>query len=412
MKPINSIIIIGAGQAAATAANSLRQYGYDGKITIFGNENLAPYQRPPLSKAYLMGEMPLERLQFRAPEQWEKDGVDLRINEEIIAIDRAAKTVKAKSGQSYSYDKLIIATGSRVRKIPISGANLDKIHYLKSLSDSDALGKDIESAKSIAIIGAGYIGLEVAAVARKKGLEVCVLEAAPRVLARVACEELSQFYEQIHKTAGVKIITNAKVMGFEGDGAVSGVRLESGEIIPCDVALVGIGILPNSEIAADAGIVCNNGIDTNENAQTSDEDVFACGDCANRYLETYDIRMRLESVHNAIEQGKLAAAHIMSQPMPKLETPWFWSDQYDLKLQIAGLWNSATKHILRGDIVVKKFAIFHLSDENQILSVDAINSAPEFLVGKNLIAAKAKLSPEIIADISISAKELASRALV
>ena len=214
MKQINNIIIIGAGQAATQAVNSLRQYGFVGNIKIFGNENLPPYQRPPLSKAYLMGEMPLERLQFRAPEQWEKDGVDLHLNEEVAQINRQQKLIQTKTGEEFNYDKLIIATGSCVRKIKIEGAELENIHYLRSLKDSDNLGADIKSAKSIAIIGAGYIGLEVAAVARKKGLDVTLIEAAPRVLARVACAQISQYYEALHEKAGVKIIKDASVIAY------------------------------------------------------------------------------------------------------------------------------------------------------------------------------------------------------
>lgn len=406
---MKNIIIIGAGQAATQAANSLRNLGFDGDIKIFGNENQAPYQRPPLSKAYLMGEMPLERLQFKAGDQWENDKIDLRINEPIIKIDIATKT--ASSAQdNYNFDKLIIATGSRVRELPIKNANLKGIHYLKSIADSNALGEDMKNAQNLVVIGGGYIGLEVAAVARKKGLNVTIIELAPRVLARVACGELAQFYQNIHIDAGVKIYTNSGVDEFNGTEKIESVTLNDGRQIKADVIVIGIGIIPNSEIANDAGIICNNGIDVDENSQTSNSDIYACGDCANRLVELYGQRMRLESVHNALEQAKLAAANIMNAPMPKLETPWFWSDQYDLKLQIAGLWNNATQHIIRGDMAARKFAIFHLDETNRILAIDAINSPPEFLVGKNLIAQKIRIEPKVIADMNISAKELLQHA--
>lgn len=404
----SKIVIIGAGQAATQAANPLRQLGFVGAIDIFGNEELAPYQRPPLSKAYLMGEMALERLQFRAEEQWQKSAITLHLNDEVVAIDRDKKTIKSQNGENFAYDKLIIATGSRPRKIVCEGSNLENIHYLRSLKDSVQLGAAIKAAKSIAIVGAGYIGLEVAAVARKSGLDVTVIEAAPRVLARVACPQISEFYTKLHIDAGVKILTGASVQGFIGNDKVEGVLLADGRKIDCDVALVGIGALANDELASACGLVTSGGINTDENAMASDKDIYACGDCANREVDLYGVRMRLESVHNAIEQAKMAAAHIMGQVGPRLEAPWFWSDQYDVKLQIAGLWNSATKHIIRGDINSKKFAIFHLDDENRLLAVDGINSAAEFLVSKSLILAKARLNPEIIADVTISAKELAT----
>lgn len=402
---LKNIIIIGAGQAATQAANSLRNLGFDGDIKIFGNEGQAPYQRPPLSKAYLKGEMPIDRLLFRAQEQWKNDNIDLRINEPILKIDCENKIVSSEN-ENYNYDKLIIATGSRVRKLPIKGAQLNGIHYLKSIDDSNKLGEDLKSAKNLVIIGGGYIGLEVAAIAQSKNINVTLIEIAPRILARVACPQLSDFYSKIHNDSGVKIINQIGVKEIIGTDKVEKIVLDDGNIIPADAVLIGIGIIPNDEIAKDAGIICNNGIDVDEYSLTSNLDVYACGDCANRMIDLYGKRMRLESVHNALEQAKIAAAHIMNAPLPKLETPWFWSDQYDLKLQIAGLWNDASQHIIRGNIAARKFAIFHLDENNRILAIDAINSPPEFLVGKNLIAQKIRIEPNIIADINISAKEL------
>ena len=405
---LENILIIGAGQAASQAANSLRQMGFEGTIRIFGNEGQPPYQRPPLSKAYMLGQMPAERLYFKAAEQWEKDNIDLKINEEIISIDAANKNIKSKNGNQYDYDKLIIATGSKVRHLPVEGAQLNGVHYLKTIQDSDDLGNELDNGKNLVIIGAGYIGLEVAACAQKKGLNVTIIEAAPRILARVASPELSQFYENVHESAGVNILTQSGVTKINGTQKVESVTLSDGTNIDADVVLIGIGIIPNDEIAKVAGIVCNNGIDVDENAKTSNSDIYACGDCANRMVDLYGQRMRLESVHNAIEQAKLAAANIMGQNAPKLDIPWFWSDQYDLKLQIAGLAIGATKTIIRGDMAARKFALFHLNDENRILAIDAINSPPEFLVGKNLIAARAKIAPDILQDTNISVKELAN----
>lgn len=406
-----NIVIIGAGQAATQAANSLRQYGYDGAICILGDEGVPPYQRPPLSKAYLMGEIELARLKFRDDEQWEKDGIDLRPNDGAARIDCSAKIIVTKSGESINYDKLIIATGSRVREINCEGSELKGIHYLRTLSQSDSLKADLDEAKSIAIIGAGYIGLEVAAIARKKGLNVNVIELAPRVLARVATPIISQYFENLHTMHGVNIMTNCALKAFTGADKVQNILLEDGREIAADMVLVGIGIIPNSEIAIEAGIICSNGIDVDGNAQTSENNIYACGDCTNRYIDLYGIRMRLESVHNAIEQAKLAAAHIMGAEPPKLDTPWFWSDQYDVKLQIAGLSTGATQHIVRGKMEDNKFAVFHLNDENHILAVDAINSPGEFLIGKKLVAGSLKIAPHIISDMEISVKELAAHAV-
>ncbi len=403
MNDNSQIIIIGAGQAATSAANSLRQNGFSGGIKIFGNENLAPYQRPPLSKAYMLGDTNVERLQFRSLEQWQGDNIEIFPNTEIVKINTKEKFISDIDGNFHNYDKLIIATGSRVRKLNIAGSTLENIFYLKTLKDSDAIKGHMVAGKKIAIIGAGYIGLEAAAIAKKFGLEVHVLELAPRVLARVASPELSEFFERLHTERGVHIHTNVQVAGFEGEDKLKAVLLGDGTRIECDLALVGIGILPNDELAKDAGLLCENGINTNSFAQTSDPDIYACGDCSNR--EMGDKRMRIESVHNAIEQGKIAAAHIMGAPMPKLESPWFWSDQYEIKLQIVGLWNDATQSIVRGDMAQNKFAIYHLDDENHVLAVDAINSPPDFLVGKQLVFNKTALAPEIISDIAIPAKE-------
>lgn len=406
---IKKIAIIGAGQAATQAVISLRQMGFARQISVFGDEGQNPYQRPPLSKAFMKGEMPKERLEFRGEDFWKAENTALFNDLAIEKIDAKGKKIRDSHGDWHVYDRLIIATGSRVRKLNIEGGNLGGVHYLKTIADSEKIGTELQSAKHLVIIGAGYIGLEVAAVARMKGIDVTIIELAPRILARVASPELSQFYHDFHTEKGVGIRCNQSAQKFNGDGRVSSIELNDGTILPADLVLIGIGILPNSEIAANAGIACSNGIDTNEFAQTSDENIYACGDCANRLVGTE--RLRLESVHNAIEQAKVAAAHIMGAPMPKLEIPWFWSDQYDLKLQIVGLWNDAISTVLRGDMAKNSFSVFHLDAENKILAIDAINSPPEFLVGKMLIAQNAKLDPAIIENSEISAKELSKHAI-
>jgi 3-phenylpropionate/trans-cinnamate dioxygenase ferredoxin reductase component len=408
---LKSIVIIGAGQAAAQAAISLRAGGYVGAITMIGDENALPYQRPPLSKAYLSGAMSMERVTLRPDESWAEDRVELILSTNVAAIDRVAKSVSTSDGRTFSYDALILATGSRVRKIPCEGADLAGVHYLRTVADVDGLRGSIVAGNRLVVIGGGYIGLEVAAVARKAGLEVTILEAADRVLARVAPPAVSAFFEGLHREAGVTIITQASVTAITGESHVTGVALGDGSVIPADVVLVGIGIIPNAELARDAGLVAPDGIETDKDARTSDPNIFAIGDCASRPLVHYgDRRARLESVHNALEQGKLAAAAILGLPRPTEETPWFWSDQYDVKLQIAGISAGATQTVLRGDPASKRFAAFHLDGDNRLLGVDAINAPPEFIVAKQVIARHGRLAPETLADMSISMKEIGANA--
>jgi 3-phenylpropionate/trans-cinnamate dioxygenase ferredoxin reductase component len=405
------IVIIGAGQAATQAAISLRAGGFAGKITMLGEERALPYQRPPLSKAYLSGAMSMERVTLKPAESWAEDKVDVIVSTRVTGINRDLKNVTTQDSRRFDYDTLILATGSRVRKIPCAGADLAGVHYLRTVADVDGLRGAMVAGKKLVVIGGGYIGLEVAAVARKAGLEVTILEAADRVLARVAPPAVSAFFEQLHMDAGVKVITNAKVTAITGDTHVTGVSLADGSVIDADAVLVGIGIIPNAELARDAGIIAPDGIETDKDARTSDPAVFAIGDCASRPLVHYgDRRARLESVHNALEQGKLAAAAILGLPRPTEETPWFWSDQYDVKLQIAGISTGATQTVLRGNPATKRFAAFHLDADNYLLGVDAINAPPEFIVAKQVISRHGKLAPETLADMSISMKEIGASA--
>jgi 3-phenylpropionate/trans-cinnamate dioxygenase ferredoxin reductase component len=411
MNDIQKIVIIGAGQAATQAATSLRAGGFSGQITMIGDEGTLPYQRPPLSKAYLSGAMSMERVTLKPAEAWAEDKVDIILSTSVTSLNCAAKSVATQDGRSFPYDALIIATGSRVRKIPCPGASLEGVHYLRTVADVDGLRGELVAGKRLVVIGGGYIGLEVAAIAAKAGLEVTILEAAERVLARVAPPQISAFFEDLHRQAGVVIQTSVKVVSIMGDDHVTGVALADGQTIDADAVLVGIGIIPNAELARDAGIVAPDGIETNKDARTSDPHVFAIGDCAARPLVHYGDRLgRLESVHNAIEQGKLAAAAILGLPRPNEDVPWFWSDQYDVKLQIAGLSTGTTQTIIRGDPATKRFAAFHLDDDNRLLGVDAINAPPEFIVAKQVIARHGRLAPETLADMSISMKEIGALA--
>jgi 3-phenylpropionate/trans-cinnamate dioxygenase ferredoxin reductase subunit len=399
----NQIVIIGAGQAGAQAVASLRSEGFTGSIVMVGDEAFVPYQRPPLSKAYLMGTFARERLFLKPEHAYAEAGCELILNASAKALDRAAKTVTLSDGRVLSYDQLLIATGTRIRPIKCAGAELKGIHYLRSIADVDALQPEIVKGRKLAVIGGGFIGLEVAAVAAKHGLEVTVFEALERVMARAVSKTVSDFFEGAHRSAGVTIVTGTGVEGFDGDGAVTAVRA-GGKSYPADVVLVGIGVLPNVEIAAEAGIECKNGIVVDKNARTSDSNVFAAGDCT--WHEGRDGNwLRLESVQNAIDQAKIAAAAMAGKPRAYNEVPWFWSDQFDLKLQIAGLTRPDDVQVVRGDPAARKFAVFHLRD-GAVAAVEAVNMAPEYLVGRKLIAEGTRISAERLGDMSVAIKNV------
>jgi len=403
-------VVIGGGQAGAQALQSLRQGGYTGALTMIGDEPALPYQRPPLSKAYMKGEMTEERLYFRPAPWYQDQNIEVILSTRATGIDRTSRKVELAHGGHVDYDALIIATGSRPRPLPLKGATLQGVHDLRDLSDVERIRPNMIAGRKMVIIGAGYIGLEAAAVARQMGLDVTVLEMAPRVLARVTSPVMSAFFETEHRAQGVTILTDARLDHLDGtDGKVSAAILADGTRLDADIVLVGIGILPNEELARDAGIACNNGILVDRDARTSDPRVFAAGDCASRPLVHYGRSGRLESVHNAIEQGKLAAAAILGKPRPAEDCPWFWSDQYDLKLQIAGLSQDYDEIVVRGDPKDRKFAAFYLRN-GTLIAVDAVNSAPEFLASKKLIMTGAKLAPATLGDTSISMKDIAAAA--
>ena len=404
------VVIIGAGQAGGQTAYSLRQAGFAGTITLVGDEPAPPYQRPPLSKAYFKGEMEAERLFLKPREYYAEHQVDLVTGKAATAIDLAGKQVTLDDGTALSWDKLLIATGARPRRLAVEGHELRNIAELRTLADVDHLKKIAIPGARLVVVGAGYIGLEAAAVGVQLGLKVTVLEAMPQVLSRVAGPEIGAFYTHIHRAAGTDVRLGARLEAFEGLGQVTGVRIHGGEIIPADLVLVGVGVLPNIELALEAGLVCGNGIVVDADMRTSHPDVFAAGDIAWRPLAHYGREGRLESVHNAIEGGKIVAAAIMGAPAPALDVPWFWSDQFDLKLQTAGLWTGADETLVRGDPQSRAFAVFYLK-EGRVIAVDAVNSAPEFIVGKKLVASQARVAPGELVDKSISMKDIGARAL-
>ena len=398
------IIIIGAGQAGAQAAASLRQEGFAGAVVMIGDEPVPPYQRPPLSKAFLQGELAEERLFLRPAAFYEKERIELK-TAAASSIDRASRTVTLTTGERLSYDKLLLATGAPPRRIGCPGAELPGVRYLRTIADSLALRPVLDSKKRLVVIGAGYIGLEVAAVARKAGLEVTVIEAVDRVLKRVACPPVSEFYETLHRSRGVDLRLEARLAGFEGDGHVEAVRLETGETIPCGGALVGIGAAPATALAETADLKVDNGVWVDEATRTDDPAIWAAGDCSNFPSPLYGRRLRLESVPNAIEQAKAAAASMAGKPAVYDAVPWFWSDQYEVKLQTAGLGAGADAIVTRGETGAMKLSVWYLK-EGRLLAVDAINDIPAFAVGKRLIAAKASPDPKILADPDADLKSL------
>ena len=406
-----NIVIVGGGQAAAQTVQSLRAGGFDGRITLVGDEDVLPYQRPPLSKAYMKGELERERLYFKPLAWYEENNVDLLLGKHATSIDRQTRSV-ILGREKVTYDALVIATGSRPRKLPLENANASNVFDLRTVNDVERMRQQMIRGARLVIIGAGFIGLEAAAIAQQSGLEVTVLEQAPRVLARVTSPTISAFYEKMHREKGVDIRTGTRLESFDArDGSVTAVRLADGSRIEADIVLVGIGIVPNEQLALDAGLPCNNGILVDASTRTADPLIFAAGDCTRRPLSMHGLTGRLESVHNAIEQGKLAAAAILGCDTPAEDCPWFWSDQYDLKLQIAGLSEGYDEMVLRGYPESESFAAFYLRD-GQLVAADAINSPPEFLASKKLIASRARTDPELLRDKSISMKEIIARTFV
>lgn len=391
------IVIVGGGQAAAQAILTLRQKKFEGRITLVGEEDLPPYQRPPLSKKYLAGELARERLFLRPLAFYGKNGVELRLGVRAEEIEPGSRRVRLDDGRRLDYDGLLLATGSRVRRLQIPGSELPGIHYVRDVADVDAITESVEPGKRLVVVGAGYIGLEVSSVAVTRGLNVTVLEAVDRVMARVVCPEVSRFYHDYHTRSGVDIRCGTTIERFIGDRKLEAVAAGNGARIPCDLAIVGIGIEPVVELASNAGLTCENGIRVDEFARTDDKAVAAAGDCTNHPSRLYGRRVRLESVQNAIDQAKIAAMSLLGEDRPYDTVPWFWSDQYDLKLQIAGLSQHHDQVVLRGEPSSNSFAAFYLRD-GKLQAVDAVNSPKEFMLGKRLIMQRAAPPAEQLAD--------------
>ncbi|MEQ1887848.1 MAG: FAD-dependent oxidoreductase [Alphaproteobacteria bacterium] len=402
-------VIVGAGHAAGQVAQSLRSSacGFTGRLVMIGEEAHLPYQRPPLSKKFLAGELDIDRVYFKPPSFYEKFNIETMLNSRADSIDRVAKRVSLSDGRSITYDKLIFTTGSRVRTISAPGVELPGIFYLRTVADVEAIRAYLKADSKLVIVGGGYIGLEVAAVMVSRGLDVTVVEMAPTVLARVVDKQVAEYFASVHRQAGVKIENGVAVQGFAGNGKVERVLCADGREFPADVVIIGVGIVPNVELAQAAGLACDNGIVVDEFGRTQDPDIFAAGDCANHPNRLLDRRLRLESVHNALEQGKTAALAMCGKLVEYAQVPWFWSDQYDLKLQIVGLSGSHDKVIIRGSMTNHAFAAFYLQG-NVIIAVDAVNSPQEFMASRQLVANKTPVDLEKLADAKIHMNAVAA----
>jgi len=367
-------------------------------VTLVAEEAFHPYQRPPLSKDYLAGKVELQRLMFRPSTFYEQHAIDLRLGVAATAIDPAGARVTLADGSELGYSGLALTTGTRVRALPAPGAELPGVHYLRTIADVDAIRAELGAATNIVIIGGGFIGLEVAAVARAARKQVTVLEMQERVMPRVVSPTVSEFYQRYHKRKGVKIVTGARVAELKaGEGRVGAVLCDDGSEHPADLVIIGIGVLPNITRAEAAGLKCANGIVVDELARTSDPRVVAAGDCTNHYNPLLKRRLRLESVQNAVDQAKTAAATLLGEELPYTQVPWFWTDQYDLKMQMAGISEGYDAEVVRGDPKEKAFSVFYFRDE-RLLAVDSVNRPADHMQSRRLLQAGAALSREQAAD--------------
>ena len=396
MSQAPGIVIVGAGQAGVQTAEALRAGGFEGPITLLGDEPHGPYHRPPLSKAWLAGEMDAAQLVMRAPEMLARKNIELRTGVAVQRIDRAAKCVALADGSTLPYSGLVLATGATPRALPLPGANAPGVLPLRSRADASAIaermGTCLEKGLPIVVIGGGFIGLEVAATARKKGANVTVLEAAPRLLGRVLAPVLSDWYAELHRGHGVQLMLGAQVAAIEADASgVTGVKLADGTLLPAGLVVVGIGVSANDQLAREAGLECDRGIVVDGCGRTSDRSIVAAGDCTARRLADGSL-LRLESVQNATEQGKSAAAALLGQDRPFTATPWFWSDQYDKKLQMAGLSMGADTWAVRGDMASGSFSVYHFQGQ-RLLAVDSVNAAKDHLQARKLLDAGVSPTP-------------------
>jgi 3-phenylpropionate/trans-cinnamate dioxygenase ferredoxin reductase component len=403
-----TFVIVGAGQAAAQAVDSLRREGFDGRLVVVGDEQHMPYQRPPLSKKFLSGELPLERLLVKPATFYDGARVELKLGVRAEGLDLQRRELRLSDGDALNYDALLLATGTAPRKVTVPGNELGGVHYLRTIADVDRIRAELANAKRVVVVGAGYIGLEVAATCRKLGLEVDVLEMADRPMNRVVAPEVSEFYAAEHAREGVRIHVQTLVSGFEPGGTdasrVGSVQTLDGRSFPADVVIVGIGVVPVTGLAAAAGLAVENGIAVDQHCRTSDAHVWAAGDCTNHPSLRYHRRVRLESVDNAFEQAKTAAANMLGKGIVHDRVPWFWSDQYDLKLLIVGLNFDYDQALVRGDPATRTFSCCYLRD-GELLAIDCVNNPKDYMAAKKLIAERARFDVAKLASCDFALKD-------
>lgn len=398
------VVVVGAGQAGSALVAKLRAEGFSGSIVLIGAEDVAPYNRPRLSKAYLLGEASLERLLLRPASFYADSRIDLRLGTTVAAIDRAARRVVLAGGESLPYDALALTTGAVPRRLPAAvGGALAGVFVLRARDDADALAAEIAPGRRVLVVGGGYVGLEAAAVCAQKGMTVTLVEIAPRILGRVACAETADYFRALHRAHGVDIREGVALERLLGEGRVTGALLADGTRLDADLVVAGLGIEPDVALAQAAGLALENGIRTDEFGRTSDPAIFAAGDCASFPHEGR--RIRLESVGNAIAQAEAAALAMLGRPTPYRAMPWFWSDQYDCKLQIAGLGTGHDRIVVRGEGAARSHWYYAGA---RLIAVDAMNDARAYMTGKRLIESGRSPPPEAVADPAIDLKALAA----
>jgi 3-phenylpropionate/trans-cinnamate dioxygenase ferredoxin reductase component len=401
---VSTIVIIGGGQAGAQSVDTLRREGFAGRLVLICEEDMLPYQRPPLSKKFLSGELTADRLLFRHRAFYDEHAIELKLGVRATRLATGARRIALSNGEEIAYDRLLMCLGSLPRSLSCPGSDLPGIHYLRGIADVAGIQQGLKPGARAVIVGGGYIGLEVAATARHMGCAVTVLEMADRVMNRVVASNVSEYFAHEHRTQGVKIICNSRVVRLEGSGRVERVICADGSMYPADLLIVGVGVVANSQLAIDAGIKCENGIVVDEYCRTSDPAVFAAGDCTNYFSPRYQTRVRLESVDNAFEQSKVAALNMLDRQTVYDRVPWFWSDQFDNKLLIVGVSQGHDQQLTRGDPATRSFSVCYIKG-GELLAIEAINHSKDYMAGRKLIAERMRPDLDKLADPSVSIKD-------
>ncbi|HEX3951129.1 MAG TPA: FAD-dependent oxidoreductase [Steroidobacteraceae bacterium] len=401
---IATILILGGGQAGAQAIDTLRREGFKGRLVLVGDEDSLPYQRPPLSKKFLSGEMAAERLLFRHRAFYDEHAVELKLGTRAIAVQPETRRVVLSSGEELRYDRLLLCLGAIPRRLSCPGADLRGVHYLRTAGDAAEIRAGLAPGARVVIIGGGYIGLETAATARGMGCAVTVLEMADRIMNRVVASNVSEYFAHEHRSQGVRIVCNARVVSLAGSDRVESVACADGSLYPADLLIAGVGALPNTQLARDAGLKCDNGIVVDEHCRTSDPEIYAAGDCTNYFSPRYQARVRLESVDNAFEQSRAAASNILGRPAVHDRVPWFWSDQYDNKLLIVGISSGHDQQVTRGDPAGRSFSVCYLKG-GELLAVEAVNHSKDYMAARRLIPERLRPNIDRLADHRIGIKD-------